>query len=66
MTSGISNVTDVASEENVVQENALSGTSTGVTAEAIDLDSSDTVTYDLLDNAGGRFQVDPMHQVLSR
>lgn len=51
-------VTDIAPENNLVQENAATGTETGLHAQATDPDSSATVTYALLDNAGGRFQID--------
>ncbi len=61
----IGNVTDVAPEDNLVQENAISGTTTGLTAQAIDLDPSATVTYDMLDNAGGRFQIDSISGVVT-
>ncbi len=41
-----------------VAEDAVAGTAVGVTAIATDPDSSDTVTYILDDDAGGRFAVD--------
>ena len=41
-----------------VLENAAVGTAVGVTAFADDADGSDTVTYSLDDDAGGRFTID--------
>jgi Ca2+-binding RTX toxin-like protein len=43
---------------NTVYENATNGTVVGTVA-AIDPDSGDTLTYALLDDAGGRFAIDP-------
>jgi len=42
---------------DAVTENAATGTYTGLTVHADDLEG-DTVTYSLVDNAGGRFQID--------
>ncbi|MEM7504315.1 MAG: cadherin domain-containing protein, partial [Pseudomonadota bacterium] len=42
----------------VVSENASNGDTVGVTAAASDADGSDSVTYSLSDNAGGRFAID--------
>ena len=48
-------------ETNAVDENAAIGASVGVTAFAADDDPTDnTVTYELTDNAGGRFAIDPV------
>ena len=41
-----------------VSESAANGTAVGVTALATDADSTDTVTYSLTDDAGGRFTID--------
>ena len=41
---------------NKVDENVLTGTLVGLTAQAIDPDG-DRITYSLLDNAGGRFTI---------
>ena len=44
---------------NAISESAAAGTSVGVTASAFDADASDSgVTYVLLDDAGGAFQID--------
>ncbi len=61
----IGNVTDAASEPNLVEENAPAGTAVGLTALATDPDPSATVTYDLQDDAGGRFQIDPSSGVVT-
>ncbi|MBK8160965.1 MAG: cadherin domain-containing protein [Rhodospirillaceae bacterium] len=50
-------LTDGDTGTNTVAENAINGTVIGVTALAEDLDVSDTITYSLSDNAGGRFQI---------
>ena len=48
---------DVAT--NVVNENAANGTSIGITAFASDADATNnTITYTLIDDAGGRFAID--------
>ncbi|HVJ67155.1 MAG TPA: cadherin domain-containing protein, partial [Caulifigura sp.] len=50
---------DVDNVANVVAENAANGTAVGVTASAIDEDgTTNTVTYSLSDDAGGRFTID--------
>ncbi|WP_162243979.1 cadherin repeat domain-containing protein [Pseudorhodoferax sp. Leaf265] len=51
-------VTDVDATANSVAENAVNGTVVGVTAQALDPDSTASVTYSLTDNAGGRFAID--------
>ena len=52
-------VIDADSTNNAVTENALNGSTTGITASASDADASDnTVTYSLSDSAGGRFTID--------
>ncbi len=43
---------------DAVDENALVGATVGVTADAVDPDSGDTVTYSLDDDAGGLFTID--------
>ncbi|MCP5014655.1 MAG: cadherin repeat domain-containing protein, partial [Ketobacter sp.] len=47
---------DAAADQ--VNENVANGTVVGVTAFATDPDGTDTVTYSLSDDAGGRFQID--------
>src|SRR5207249_2895292 len=61
-TSAISD-TDAAAE--TVAENAAVGATVGVTAFADDADLTDTVSYSLDDNAGGRFAIDPTTGVIS-
>ena len=43
---------------NSVAENSAIGTTVGITARAEDLDATDTVSYVLDDDAGGRFAID--------
>ena len=49
---------DVVGFVNAVSESAANGTTVGITASATDADGSDTVTYSLTDDAGGRFAID--------
>ena len=49
---------DSDSSPNQVVENSAVGTVVGVTAFADDLDVTDSVTYSLTDDAGGRFDID--------
>ena len=51
-------VTDADASSNSVSESAANGTAVGVTALATDADVTDTVTYSLSDDAGGRFAID--------
>jgi hypothetical protein len=52
-------INDVDGAANAVAENAAVGTRVGITAQSIDADvTSNTVTYALADNAGGRFAID--------
>ncbi|MFM7738509.1 MAG: cadherin domain-containing protein, partial [Planctomycetota bacterium] len=54
-------VVDSDSSLNRVNENAANGTAVGITAQAFDLDgTNNSVSYSLLDNAGGRFAIDSM------
>jgi hypothetical protein len=54
-------VSDVNAAANTVVENSLAGTPVGITARATDGDvSNHTVTYSLTNDAGGRFQIDPV------
>ena len=56
----VSTPIDTNGATNVVDENAANGTSVGVTAFAADDDATNnTVTYELIDDAGGRFAIDP-------
>ena len=43
---------------NTVVENVANGTVVGITALASDADATDSVTYSLTDDAGGRFTID--------
>ncbi len=55
----VGSVSDSDNAVNAVQENAANGTIVGLTASAIDLDAlQNTVSYRLLDDAGGRFAID--------
>ncbi|GAA4443733.1 VCBS domain-containing protein [Novipirellula rosea] len=55
----VSAATDTDGNPNQVNENAAFGTTVGITALAIDPDgSTNSVTYSLSDNAGGRFAID--------
>lgn len=55
---GVGPVTDVDAGANEVLESAANGTPVGITAQAADADLTDTVTYSLFDDAGGRFGID--------
>lgn len=55
---GVSPVDDANPAADTVPENAGIGTIVGITAAAADTDGSDSVTYSLLDDAGGRFTID--------
>jgi hypothetical protein len=56
----ISPVTDSDTAANSVAENAANGTLVGITALASDADGTDTVSYSLDDDAGGRFTIDAL------
>ncbi len=51
-------VTDSDAAANTVAEDAIVGTTVGVTGLATDADVTDTVTYTLDDDAGGLFAID--------
>ena len=52
-------VTDSDAAANAVNENAVVGTSVGITAAASDADATtNTITYSLTNNDGGRFAID--------
>jgi len=55
--SGVSAISDTDGDPDAVQENSAIGTTVGVTAYANDPDGTDTVSYSLDDNAGGRFAI---------
>jgi uncharacterized delta-60 repeat protein/CSLREA domain-containing protein len=50
--------TDPNGAPNSVVENAAAGTVVGLTARAIDADATASVSYQLVDDAGGRFAID--------
>ena len=52
-----SNLIDSNASLNYVKENAAVGTTVGITANAIDTNVDDKVTYSLADNAGGKFAI---------
>ena len=56
--SGITAISDTDAAADFVLENSAIGTAVGVTAFADDPDGSDTVSYSLDDDAGGRFAID--------
>ena len=56
--SSVTAVVDGDATSNFVPENAAVGTVVGITAQATDADGTDSVTYTLDDDAGGRFAVD--------
>ena len=49
--------TDISLSDNTVSQNATNGTVVG-TASATDADAGDSFTYELVDDAGGRFAID--------
>ena len=56
-------VTDTDAATNEVDENAVVGTVVGITADASDDDATtNTITYSLQDNDGGRFAIDSSHR----
>ncbi len=59
-------VSDSQIAANSVAENAATGTTVGITAVAIDADATtNTLTYTLDDNAGGRFTIDSASGVVT-
>ena len=55
----ITALSDSDGNPDEVAENATVGTAVGVTTFADDLDGTDTISYSLLNSAGGRFAIDP-------
>ena len=54
----VGTVTDADATVDAVNENAVNGTTVGITASASDADAtSNAITYSLDDNAGGRFAI---------
>ncbi|RCW63013.1 cadherin repeat domain-containing protein, partial [Pseudorhodoferax soli] len=58
-------VSDANAAANSVAENAANGTAVGITAQAADPDNTDTVSYSLSNNAGGRFAIDATSGVVT-
>jgi hypothetical protein len=54
---GVTSVVDSDSSANTVAEDAVVGATVGILADANDPDSGDSVTYALLDDAGGLFSI---------
>ncbi|MCB1644143.1 MAG: cadherin domain-containing protein [Pseudomonadales bacterium] len=54
----ITAITDSDAGANTVAENSPADTAVGLTAAASDADFGATITYDLTDDAGGRFKID--------
>ncbi|MEM8910925.1 MAG: cadherin domain-containing protein, partial [Planctomycetota bacterium] len=52
-------ISDTDSAVNEIAEDAVAGTTVGITAEAADVDAGDVVTYSLDNNASNRFNIDP-------
>ncbi len=61
----ISPVVDTDPAPNRVPENAATGATVGITAFARDPDAGATVSYSLLDDAGGRFRIDAVTGVVT-
>ena len=57
-------IADTDGADNRVTEFAPTGSVVGITAAAVDEDGTDSVRYDLVDNAGGRFAIDPASGVV--
>ncbi|HLO76604.1 MAG TPA: cadherin domain-containing protein [Magnetospirillum sp.] len=58
-------LSDANGAANQVSENAHAGDAVGVTALSLDPDAGDTVTYSLVDDAGGRFAIDATTGVIT-
>ncbi len=55
---GITTISDTNGTADQVAENSATGTSVGISAFADDADGTDSVSYSLDDDAGGRFAID--------
>ncbi len=55
---GVGPISDTDGAADYVLENAANGTTAGLTANAIDPDGTDSVSYSLDDDASGRFTID--------
>ncbi|NRA61879.1 MAG: cadherin repeat domain-containing protein, partial [Psychrobium sp.] len=63
--SDIGAVSDIDNLDSLVSENAVIGTDVGITANAIDSDMGDSITYSLTDDALGLFSIDSTTGVVS-
>lgn len=61
----VSSIVDSDSTSNVVTENAPAGMMVGITAQSSDADASDSVSYSLLDDSGGRFSIDRLTGIVT-
>ncbi len=62
----VSNISDANSAINAVSENAAIGTQVGLAAFAMDADgSNNTITYSLINDDNGNFQIDPSSGLVS-
>jgi hypothetical protein len=55
---GVGPIADNDNTANAISEGASNGSTVGVMASATDPDATDTVSYSLIDSAGGRFAID--------
>ncbi|MBN9670495.1 beta strand repeat-containing protein [Roseibium aggregatum] len=62
--SNLSGITDIDLADDSVDEDAASGSGTGIQAHA-DVSDGNQVTYSLLDDAGGLFSIDPASGIVS-
>ena len=65
ITGDVSPLTDVDAAQNSVEENSPINSAVGITVEANDPDSINTVTYSLTGNDNGPFAIDPVTGVVS-
>lgn len=63
--SGVEPVIDTDRQRDEVAEAAAIGSPVGVTAAARDADKSDSVSFSLIEDAGGLFAIDPVSGVVS-
>ncbi|MCA9063345.1 MAG: DUF4347 domain-containing protein, partial [Planctomycetaceae bacterium] len=61
----ITSPTDTDATANAIDENAINGTTVGITASATDDDATDSVSYSLDDDAAGRFAIDSVTGVVT-
>ncbi|MGF1623260.1 MAG: cadherin repeat domain-containing protein, partial [Alphaproteobacteria bacterium] len=61
----VSAISDANAGANSVSESAADGTAVGITALATDADATDSVSYSLSDDAGGRFTIDAATGVIT-